>query len=222
MATDRIYGDFQTAGVKVTTAAKSQVNSAGTDAYARLVAQLGADGSAAGPGNPPAGSAPTANGTAGYTAIVTQTHGADTTAYGAMDVIGVDASTNAAVEFTGVGLAGEDVLLTGTEFEIDSSSIPSGQTAFYLALYSATPPSALVDNAPWDIPSGDRTVFRGIFPLGAPVDYGSTLYVRTDQINAQIHLTTTSLFGYIITATGYTPVASTVRKAKIHTVGLGI
>lgn len=44
MATDRIYGGFQTAGVKVTTAAKSSVNNAGTDAYAELVGILGADG----------------------------------------------------------------------------------------------------------------------------------------------------------------------------------
>lgn len=44
MAVDRIYGNFQTAGVKVTTAAKSAPNSAGTDGYAQLVGALGADG----------------------------------------------------------------------------------------------------------------------------------------------------------------------------------
>lgn len=43
MATDRIYGKFQWAGVKVATAAKSQVNQSGTDAYAMLVSSGGAD-----------------------------------------------------------------------------------------------------------------------------------------------------------------------------------
>ncbi len=44
MATDRIYGNFQWAGVKVVTSAKSLVNNAGTDAYAPLVGALGIDG----------------------------------------------------------------------------------------------------------------------------------------------------------------------------------
>lgn len=38
MAQDRVYGNFQWAGVKVTTDAKSQVNNEGTDAYAMVVA----------------------------------------------------------------------------------------------------------------------------------------------------------------------------------------
>lgn len=59
MATDRIYGDYQFAGVKVTTAAKSQVNSAGTDAYAPLVALVGGDGAAAASATNPAAVAET-------------------------------------------------------------------------------------------------------------------------------------------------------------------
>lgn len=41
---DRIYGGFQTAGMKVTTLGKSEVNNSGLDAYAQIVGLLGADG----------------------------------------------------------------------------------------------------------------------------------------------------------------------------------
>lgn len=44
MAFDRIYGAFQKAGVKITTAGKSTPNSTGTDGYAEAVALLGVDG----------------------------------------------------------------------------------------------------------------------------------------------------------------------------------
>lgn len=42
MAIDRVYGADQFAGVKVTTAAKSQVKNDGTDGYAQLVAMVDA------------------------------------------------------------------------------------------------------------------------------------------------------------------------------------
>lgn len=43
---DRVYGKFQWAGVKVDTAAKSQVNNEGTDAYAVLTSAAAPDPSA--------------------------------------------------------------------------------------------------------------------------------------------------------------------------------
>jgi len=223
MATDRIYGDLQYAGVKVTTAAKSQINSDGTDGYAVLVAPLGADGatpaSSANP-VPVVAAPPTSTTTSGHTSTVTQTHGNDTTSYGAMDVIGVDTNTSAVVEFTNMGIAGTDVLISALKFEMDISAVPSGMTTIQLALYSATPPSAYKDNAAWDLPSGDRSVFLGLYSFGAPADLGSTLFVQTMGPIDQITLTTTSLFGYFITTTAYTPAASTVRKGALCTLQL--
>ena len=86
-----------------------------------------------------------------------------------------------------------------------------------------SPPSALADNAPWDLPSGDRSAFLGIVQLGTPVDLGSTLYVEANIINKQIKLAGTSLFGYLVTQTGYTPAAnSEVYVNTLHAVGLGL
>jgi hypothetical protein len=137
-------------------------------------------------------------------------------------VIGVtDTSTAAAFEFTNVaGSSGGDVLITSVALEVDLSSIPSGMTSFNLYLYSATPPSALKDNAAFDIPSGDRATFLGKISLGSPVDEGSTLYVEQNGVNKQVTATGSSLFGYLVTVGAYTPASGTVYKVTLHTVAL--
>jgi hypothetical protein len=114
-------------------------------------------------------------------------------------------------------------MLTSSQLELDIAAIPVGMTSFFVALYSVTPPSALADNAAWDLPSGDRASFLGIVQLGTPVDLGSTLYVEQNIINKQIKLAGTSAFGYLVTATGYTPAAnSEVYVCSLHSVGVSL
>lgn len=214
----RIYGQLQTAGVKVDTVAKSQINSAGTDAYAQLVGVVGGDESSPANADNPL---PTEGSLIGHTDDFSITRPNDTVAYGALDVIGTGSGTTpgaAAMEFIGVGVeGGGDVFLTGIELQIDVDAIPSGQTSYQVALYNVTPPSAYVDNTTWNLPSGDRAAFLGIFSAGSPVDLGSTCYVRVDGINAMLKTLSTSIFGYLITTTGFTPTASSVRKVTLHT-----
>lgn len=152
-----------------------------------------------------------------YNAATTITRPANTTPYTAGDVVG------GAITFTSMGPSAGRIMLTSTQLELDISAIPTGMTSFFLALYNVTPPSALADNAPWDIPSGDRASFLGIVQLGSPVDYGSTLYVEQNIINKQIKLAGTSLFGYLVTATGYTPASnSEVYVCSLHSVGVSL
>lgn len=148
---------------------------------------------------------------------LTITRPANTTPYTANDVVG------GALTFPLMGPSAGRIMLTSTQLELDISAIPSGMSSFFLALYNVTPPSALADNAPWDLPSGDRASFLGIVQLGSPVDLGSTCYVETNIINKQIKLAGTSLFGYLVTAGGFTPAAnSEVYVATLHSVGLGL
>lgn len=152
-----------------------------------------------------------------YSNALTITRPANQTPYTALDVVG------GALTFTSMGPSGGRIMLTSTQLELDITAIPSGMTSFFLALYNVTPPSALADNAPWDLPSGDRASFLGIVQLGTPVDLGSTLYVEQNIINKQIKLAGTSLFGYLVTQTGYTPAAnSEVYVNTLHAVGLGL
>jgi hypothetical protein len=158
----------------------------------------------------------------GYTVTTPLTRTADTNAYAANDVVGAATGSTAALAFAGIGPAlGGEVILTTARFEIDVAAVPSGMTGFRLYFYSVTPPSALGDNAAWDLPSGDRASFRGYIDLGIPADLGSTLYVETLQINKQITVSSGgSLFGYLVTNGAYTPGSGDVFKITLHAAGL--
>lgn len=152
------------------------------------------------------------------TVSVSITRTADTDDYLAGDVIGAATGATAAQEFTNVvgEPSGCPVTITGTELEIDASAVISGETSYRLYLYSVTPPSALGDNASWDLPAGDRASFLGYVDLGTPVDLGSTLYVQATGVGKQITLAGTSLFAYLVTNGPYTPTSARVYKITLQ------
>lgn len=80
-------------------------------------------------------------------------------------------------------------------------------TSWRLYLYNVTPPSALADDAAFDLPSGDRASFLGYVDIGTAVDLGSTQWVEVRGINKAIKLSGTSVFGYLVNDTTLTPAA---------------
>lgn len=152
-----------------------------------------------------------------YSAPVSFIRPNDTTAYLAGDVVG---PTAAALAFPNMGPSGGEIMITSAALEIDIAAVPSGMTSFDLYLYNVTPPSALADNAPFDLPSGDRASFLGKFSLGTPVDLGSTLYVELTGINKQVKLAGTGLFAYLVSIAGWTPAAVTVGKITLHSMAM--
>lgn len=156
----------------------------------------------------------------GYASSVSLTRTADTNAYAANDILGSATGSTAALTFSSIGAGAGEILLTSVSLEIDASSVISGETTYRLYLYNVTPPSALGDNAAWDLPSGDRSAFLGYVDLGAPVDLGSTLYVENNIINKQITLASSSLYGYLVTNGAYTPTSSRVYVIKLHATAL--
>lgn len=153
-----------------------------------------------------------------FSSKVSITRPADTTAYTANDVVG---ATAAAIEFPNMGDENGRIIITDADFQVNVTAVPSGMTTFRLYLYNVTPPSALADNAAFDLPAGDRASFLGYIDLGTPVDIGSTLYVQTSQINRHIKMgATTSLFGYLTTTTGFTPSSATVKSITLKSVGV--
>ena len=149
------------------------------------------------------------------TRSVTITRPSDTTAYTANDVVG---ATAAALNFTNVAPQNSVIIVTSVELEIDVTAVPSGMTSFRLHLYNVTPPSAAADNAAWDLPAGDRAAYLGYIDLGTPADLGSTLYVRSDGVNAQFQLIGTGLFGYLVTIGAFTPSSAAVKKITLHSI----
>lgn len=148
---------------------------------------------------------------------VSFTRPSNTTAYTANDVVG---ATAAALTFPDIGPSQGRIMITSASLEVDVSAIPSGMTSFTLHLYSVTPPSALADNAAFDLPSGDRASYLGSISLQSPATLGSTLYVEVNGINKQLKLAGTSLFGYLVTAGAYTPTSASVKVVTLHSVVL--
>jgi hypothetical protein len=113
--------------------------------------------------------------------------------------------------------SGGHLMITTATLEIDGGTAEA--TAWRLYLYGVTPPSALADDAAWDLPSGDRASFLGYVDLGTAVDIGSTQWVETLQINKQIKLAGTGVFGYLVNLTTLTP-AAVAHIVTLHAVAL--
>jgi len=165
----------------------------------------------------------------GYKSTVAITRPANTTPYTAGDVVGqADTGTpanagTAILEFTSIGPSGGHILITGADLEIDVTAVPSGMTSFTLWLYDSSP-TAILDNAAWDFPAGDRGKLLGKIELGTPVDVGSTLFVQTDRTSHQgqwkLAAGSTSLFGELVTNGGYTPSSGAVKSIRLRSVAL--
>lgn len=146
-----------------------------------------------------------------YVSSVTITRPANQTPYTALDVIG------GALTFAAIGPQAGEIEIVGAQLEGDISAIPAGMTTFELHFYSVTPPSALADNAPFDLPVGDRASYLGFITLAQIVDYGASLYIESANIGKRLSLASTSLFAYLKTVGGFTPAAnSEVYKVTLH------
>jgi hypothetical protein len=138
------------------------------------------------------------------------------TAHAANDVVGAAAG---ALTFAGIcPAAGREIIFTSTRLRYDLATVPAGMTSFRLYLYNVTPPSALADDAPWDLPSGDRASFLGYLDLGSPVDLGSTLYVETNGNQKQVTCASANVFGYLVTNGAYTTVNTDVIALVVKSV----
>lgn len=164
----------------------------------------------------------------GYASSASFARPANITAYvaggavGAADDVTPANAGSAILEFANVGPVGGSILINGMDFLVESGAIPAGATSFELHLYNAAP-DAVLDNAAWDLLSaGDRAKYLGSISLGSPADLGSTLFSEASGIGKQIQLAAdgTSLFGVIVSATGYVPVSGTVHAVRLQTTEL--
>jgi hypothetical protein len=105
----------------------------------------------------------------GYSSSASKTRPNDTTAYAALDVIAESDSTGTVWTFANIGPSGGGkVLLTRAWIRIDVNAIPSGMGAFRVELYS-TAPTAINDNAAYNLPSGDRAKYLGYVEIPTPL-----------------------------------------------------
>ena len=134
----------------------------------------------------------------------------NTTAYNAGDVIGIaDAGTpanagSAIHAFNGVPAK---ALIEGVTLRVDLSAVTSGMTSFRLHLYK-TSPTAVLDNAAFDLVASDRTAYVGYIDIPTPTDLGATLFAQVDQVNKRVSAPGGVLYGVLQTVGAFTPTSS--------------
>jgi hypothetical protein len=113
--------------------------------------------------------------------------------------------------------AASRIIITSASLEIDGGTAEA--TAWRLFLFNVTPPSAVADDAPHTLPSGDRASFLGYIDLGTAVDQGDTQWVETHGINKQVKLAGDSVFAYLVNLTTLTP-ANVAHIVTLHAVAV--
>lgn len=145
------------------------------------------------------------------------TRPANTTAYDAGDAIGqADATTpanagTAVLEFSNAPSKG---VVKSATLRVDINAVPSGMAAMRLHLYKSAP-TAILDNAAWDLVAGDRSAYLGYIEL-TPADLGSTLWAQSDSQAKRISSTNGKLYGILQTVGAYTPASGTVHDIVLN------
>ena len=144
----------------------------------------------------------------------------DTTAYTALDVVGENPAAN--LIFNNVlSNAGGTFIITGARLRIDAAAQPSGMSSFRLHLYNAAP-TAIVDNAAYNLPAADRAKYLGSILLSSLGDFGDTLYYQEDNVNLELKLAadSTTLYGILQTVGAFTLTAQTVKTITLAVAGV--
>jgi hypothetical protein len=157
-----------------------------------------------------------------YRTTATITRPSNTTAYAAGDVVG-DTGGSAIVSLTSAGPTAGFVIIQSISLVFSDSVVPSGMGAFRLHLYSASP-TAIADNAVFDLASGERATYMGFIDLPTPQDFGSSLYTQTDYPGRLIKLAaaSTTLFAELETRGAYTPVSASTVSIRVNLLEAGL
>ena len=157
-----------------------------------------------------------------FRSVATITRPSNTTAYTAGDVVG-DTGGSAIISLTSVGPSGGFILVQSISLVFSDSVVPSGMGAFRVHMYSASP-TAIADNAAFDLVSGDRANYMGYIDLPTPLDLGSTIYTQVDYSGRLVKLAaaSTTVFVKIETRGAYTPVSASTVSIRINTLEAGL
>lgn len=157
-----------------------------------------------------------------YRSTVTITRPSNTTAYTAGDVVG-DTSGSAIITLSNIGPSGGYVLVQSVSLIFSDSAVISGMGSYRLHFYSASP-TAIADNAVFDLVSGERANYMGFVDLAAPVDFGSSLYTQTDYPGRLIKLAagSTTLYAELETKGAYTPASASTIDVRVATLEAGL
>lgn len=144
------------------------------------------------------------------------TRPANATQYAIRDVVG-DTNGSAIFEITGLGRADGQFIVTVCDLILAVSALPTGMTAgFDVHFYSAAP-TAIADNAAWDLLTEDRLKHQGKVTISIPVNVGSSCESLNDGFARQVTLSATgSLFVELVTLSAFTPTSGAVIYLNVR------
>ena len=157
-----------------------------------------------------------------YRSTVVFNRPSDTTVYTAGDVVG--ATTGSAIHtLTTAGPSGGYILIQSISMVTHDTSVPAGMSSFRVHFYNASP-TAIADNAAFDLLTTDHGKYLGYVDLPAPQDFGSSIYTQTDYPGRLVKLATgsTSLFIEIETKGAFTPASAVTFDLAILTLEAGL
>lgn len=157
-----------------------------------------------------------------FRSVVTVTRPSNTTTYTAGDVVG-DTGGSAIITLSSIGPSGGYVLVQSVSLIFSDTAVISGMAAFRLHFYSVSP-TAIADNAVFDLVSGERANYMGFVDLAAPVDFGSSLYTQTDYPGRLIKLAagSSTLYCELETKGAYTPASASTIDIRVATLEAGL
>ncbi len=167
------------------------------------------------------GSSLTVDGKA-YRSTIAFNRPSNTTAYTAGDVIGATAGS-AIHTLTTVGPSGGYILIQSIAMATHDTSVPAGMASFRIHFYNASP-TAIADNAAFDLLTADHGKYLGYVDLPTPQDFGSSIYTQADYPGRLVKLaaSSTSLFIEIETKGAFTPVSAVTFDLAILTLEAGL
>ena len=157
-----------------------------------------------------------------YRSIVTIIRPSNATAYTAGDVVGATGGS-AIHTLATAGPSGGYVLIQSISMATHDTSVPAGMGSFRIHFYNASP-TAIADNAAFDLLTTDHGKYLGYVDLPAPQDFGSSIYTQTDYPGRLVKLaaSSTSLFIEIETKGAFTPASAVTFDLAILTLEAGL
>lgn len=159
-----------------------------------------------------------------FRSVVTFNRTANTTAYSAGQVVGVNnaGSAGSAIhEFKNIGTDGGFIQLQSAALTINNSTAPA--SGFRLHLFRSRP-TAILDGAARNLQAADRSAYIGSFDFPTMTDMGDFAFSRSDYIGILTKLAdgSTSLFAQLEVLTGYTPASGTEYEIRLTTTQYGL
>jgi len=140
----------------------------------------------------------------------------DTDAYASGDVIANATATGTptVMTFSGMGPVSGKVLINDLTWLCNGEAVPPSLSGFRVHLYNQAP-TAIADNAAYNLPSGDRDKYLGYVTVATPIDLGDTIYTQTTGIGKIVDIIDGNIYGIMQITSSCTPASGIGFDVKL-------